>query len=138
MPRVLAIDYGLKRTGIAVTDPLQIIASALDTISTPDLLPFLQKYLQEEQVELFVVGEPLHADGNKMEFTEKVHSFAAELQKHFPAIPVVFQDERYTSVEASKIILQSGVKKKKRREKGLIDRISAAIILEDYMKQNVW
>jgi putative Holliday junction resolvase len=138
MARIMAIDYGLKRTGVAVTDPLQIIASGLDMIPTGDLFDFLKKYLEEEEVDKIIVGEPLHKDGNPMDFTLKVYEFVKRLKKQFPDKEVILQDERFTSKEASNIILQSGAKKKKRREKGLIDKISAAIILQDYMEQNVW
>ncbi len=134
MARILAIDYGLRKTGIAVTDPLQIIASGLDTFNTSELIAFLKKYIEEEEVEKIVIGEPLHKDGNPMEFTKKVHQFADQVKKLFPLIPVVFQDERFTSKEAREIIAQSGYTKKKQRERGLVDKISAALILQDYME----
>jgi putative Holliday junction resolvase len=138
MARIMAIDYGTKRTGVAVTDPLQIIASGLDMVPTSELMDFLKDYFSKEQVDKVIVGEPLHKDGNTMEITEKVYGFVKQFKKQFPDIEVILQDERFTSKEASSIILQSGLKKKKRREKGLVDKISAALILQEYMEQNVW
>ncbi|MEY3367179.1 MAG: hypothetical protein RI973_334 [Bacteroidota bacterium] len=134
MPRILAIDYGTKRTGLAVTDPLQIIASALRTISTEEVFDFLRSYLAEETVELIVVGNPMHPDGNPAQIAHLVKGFVRNLQKMFPEVPVVLHDERFTSVEARQVLLQSGASQKKRRDKSLIDKISAALILEDYMK----
>ena len=138
MGRILAIDFGLKRTGIAVTDPLKIIASALITVSTHEVLEFLQKYCAEEEVEHFVLGLPLHADGNPAQIAPQADAFALRLQKFFPEKKVVRQDERNTSKDAKKIILQSGIKKQKRRDKTLVDKIAAALILEQYMKENYW
>lgn len=138
MGRILAIDYGLKRTGIAVTDPLKIIASALTTIPTAELMDFLEKYCSEEEVECFVVGLPMHADGNPAQIAAQIDDFAEKLRKKFPQQPVVRQDERYTSVDAQRIILQSGIKKQKRRDKSLVDKIAAALILEQYMNENYW
>ena len=134
MPRILAIDYGTKRTGLAVTDPLQIIASALRTISTEEVFDFLRSYLAEETVELIVVGNPMYPDGNPAQIAHLVKGFVRNLQKMFPEVPVVLHDERFTSVEARQVLLQSGASQKKRRDKSLIDKISAALILEDYMK----
>jgi putative holliday junction resolvase len=134
MARILAIDYGLQRTGIAVTDTLQIIASALTTIPPKEIIPFLKKYCSEEPVECFVLGEPRHADGNATYVTPLVHELMATLEKEFPTIKVVLQDEQFSSVNAKKIILQSGAKKKTRQDKALVDKISAALILEDYMR----
>jgi putative Holliday junction resolvase len=138
MSRILAIDYGLKRTGIAVTDPLKIIASALTTVPTGELMDFLVRYCGEEPVELFVVGLPLYPDGNPAQIADAVDAFVARLRKQFPEIPVVRQDERNTSNEAKRIILQSGVKQQKRRDKTLVDKIAAALILEQYMQENYW
>jgi putative Holliday junction resolvase len=138
MARIMAIDYGTKRTGVAVTDPLQIIASGLDMIPTAELMDFLKDYFSKEIVEKVIVGEPLHKDGNPMEITQKVYSFVKQFKKLFPDKEVILQDERYTSREASNIILKSGLKKKKRREKGLVDKVSAQLILQEYMEQNVW
>ena len=134
MPRILAIDYGTKRTGLAVTDPLQIIASALRTISTEEVFDFLRSYLAEETVELIVVGNPMYPDGNPAQIAHLVNGFVRNIQKMFPEVPVVLHDERFTSVEARQVLLQSGASQKKRRDKSLIDKISAALILEDYMK----
>ncbi len=134
MPRIMAIDYGTKRTGIAVTDPLQIIASGLTTIPTSEAFEFLSKYVQEEEVEKIVVGEPLYPDGNPAQIAPLVKGFVGKLRKLFPGIKVVTHDERFTSVDAKAVILQSGIGKKKRRDKSLIDKVSAALILEDYLK----
>jgi putative Holliday junction resolvase len=138
MSRILAIDYGLKRCGIAVTDPLRIIASGLTTVETKELMDFLKIYCAEEDVECFVVGLPMHHDGNPAQIAPQVDAFSEKLQKQFPDKPVFRYDERYTSKEASKIILQSGIKKSKRRDKALVDKIAAALILEHYMEANHW
>lgn len=138
MSRILAIDFGLKRTGIAVTDPLKIIASGLTTIPTAEALDFLQRYCAEEPVECFVVGLPLYPDGNPAQIAPQAEAFAERLRKLFPEIKVVRQDERNTSVDAKRIILQSGIKKQKRRDKALVDKVAAALILEQYMEENYW
>ena len=135
MARIMAIDYGMKRVGLAVTDPLQIISTALDTIPTEKIFEYLKKYCTEEEVERFVVGEPTHMDGNPTYLTPIVHTFIGELNKIFPAIPVSTWDERFTSVEAKKTILAAGYKKKQRQDKALVDRVSAAIILMEYMEK---
>lgn len=132
MSRILAIDYGLKRTGIAVTDPLQIIVSPLTTIPTSELFDFLKDYFSKEEVELIVIGDPKHADGNPTHVSEKVHKFVRFLQKELPQIPVEFEDESFSSAEAMQTLLASGTKKMKRRQKGILDKVSAAIILERY------
>lgn len=134
--RIMAIDYGTKRTGIAVTDPLQIIPTGLDTVPTASIFEFLTDYLEKEEVETIVVGEPLYPDGKPAQIAHLVVGFVRKLKKTFPAIPVVMHDERYTSVEAKNIILQSGVSKKKRRDKSLIDKISAVLILEEYLEDH--
>jgi putative holliday junction resolvase len=136
--RILAIDYGTKRTGIAVTDPLQIIASGLTTVLTPEIFDFLKKYCSSEEVERFVVGLPMYPDGNPAQNAEQVDAFVDNLKKLFPEIPVSRQDERFTSVDAKQIILQSGIKKQKRRDKSLVDKVAAALILEQYMQENHW
>jgi len=138
MGRILAIDFGLKRTGIAVTDPLKIIASPLTTVPTHMVIEFLQKYCSEEEVEHFVLGLPLHADGNPAQIAPQVDAFANRLRKLFPEKIIIRQDERNTSNDAKKIILQSGIKKQKRRDKALVDKIAAALILEQYMEENYW
>ena len=134
MSRIMSIDYGTKRTGIAVTDPLQIIASGLTTVHTSELFGFLEKYFSEEEVELVVVGESYHKDGNPTKVMEQITGFIRKLRKKYPELEVVTQDENHTSSMAKEIILRSGIPKKKRREKGLVDRIAAALILEEYMK----
>lgn len=136
MARILSIDYGTKRTGLAVSDPLQIIASGLDTVATNDIFDYLKKYMEEEEVETIVVGDPMYPDGNPAQIAHLVVGFVRKLKKLYPEIAFVMQDERFTSVEAKKIILQSGAKKKKRRDKALVDKISAVLILQDYMEEN--
>jgi putative Holliday junction resolvase len=136
--RILGIDYGTKRTGIAATDPLKIIASGLETVPTGELLDFLAAYLSMEEVETIVVGMPLYPDGNPAQIAHLVEGFVKKLKELFPSIAVITWDERYTSEEARRIILQSGARKKQRRDKSLVDKISAALILEDYLKANLW
>lgn len=138
MSRILAIDYGTKRVGLAVTDPLKIIASGLDTVATTEVLTFIERYLEEEPVELFVVGEPTHRDGSPTHIEPLLKEFVEKLKKKFPTIPIAMQDERYSSVEARNIILQSGAKKKKRRDKALVDKISAVLILQEYLENNFY
>ena len=134
LARIIAIDYGTKRTGLAVTDPLQIIANGLDTVATKDLEEYLRQYLNQEEVETIVVGEPLYPDGNPAQIHHLVVGFVRRLKKLFPDIEVVTHDESYTSEEAKQIILQSGAKRKKRRDKGLVDKVSAVLILQDYLE----
>ena len=134
LARIIAIDYGTKRTGLAVTDPLQIIANGLDTVATKDLEEYLRQYLNQEEVETIVVGEPFYPDGNPAQIHPQVIGFVRKLKKLFPDIEVVTHDERYTSEEAKQVILQSGAKKKKRRDKGLVDKVSAVLILQDYLE----
>mgnify|MGYP000131100533 CR=1 FL=1 len=136
MARILAIDYGKKRTGLAETDDLQIIASGLTTVDTSSLFDFIAKYLRENQVEKFVVGYPLRLNGEKSETTLMVESFSEKLLKKFPTIPIQMVDERLTSQMAFNVMIESGISKKKRRNKGLIDKISATIILQSYLEQN--
>ena len=134
MARIIGIDYGTKRVGIAVTDSLQIIVNGLDTVPTPKIFDFLKKYMEEEEVECIVVGEPMHKDGNPAQIAHLVVGFIRKLKKLFPKIKVDTQDERFTSKDAKEIILQSGIKKKKRRnDKELVDKISAVLILQDYL-----
>ena len=134
MPRILAIDYGAKRTGLAVTDPLQIIATALETVRTHDLLEFLKKYSLGEPVEAFVVGMPRRLDNTDSENASRVQSFIKLLKKTFPDIPIHTHDERFTSSMALQSMIASGTKKSDRREKGNIDKISATIILQSFME----
>ncbi len=135
MARILAIDYGTKRTGIAVSDPLQIIGSGLETVPTSELMAFLKKYLVEEEVETIVVGEPMYPDGNPAQIAHLVKGFVNQLRKAFPEVEIAMQDERYTSEEAKEVILKSGARQKKRRDKSLVDRVSAAIILQTFMEK---
>ena len=132
----MAIDYGTKRTGIAVTDPLQLIASGLETVATAALFEFLEDYMSREEVETIVVGEPLHPDGKPAQIAHLVVGFVRKLKKLYPDLNIVMHDERFTSVEAKKIILQSGVSKKKRRDKALVDKVSAVLILQEYMEDH--
>ena len=134
MPRLLAIDYGAKRSGIAVTDPLKIIATALDTVPTHQLTDFLKKYMLTEEVEAFVVGMPKRLDNTDSENAARVTAFVKTLQKVFPEIPVHLHDERFTSSMALQSMIASGSKKSDRREKGNIDKISATIILQSFME----
>lgn len=131
--RIMAFDYGTKRIGIAVTDPLQIIATALTTVHPEDIWKFLKDYLIQEQVETFVVGKPLQMDGTDSESAQHVVGFVRKLKKEFPTVNVVEVDERFTSKMASSAIAQSGMKKNKKQNKGLIDTVSATIILQTYM-----
>ena len=134
MARIIGIDYGTKRVGVAVTDSLQIIVNGLDTVPTADIFDFLKKYMEEEEVECIIVGEPMHKDGNPAQIAHLVVGFIRKLKKLFPEIKVDTQDERFTSKDAKAIILQSGIKKKKRRnDKALVDKISAVLILQDYL-----
>lgn len=134
MARIMAIDYGGKRTGIAVTDPLQIIATGLTTIASSEMIPFLKKYFQNEQVELIVIGMPKNWDESDTHGTEPALQAVAKLRKEFPAIPVKEVDERYTSKMAKDAMLQMGMKKKDRRDKKIIDEIAATIILQEYLQ----
>ncbi|HTB99353.1 MAG TPA: Holliday junction resolvase RuvX [Ferruginibacter sp.] len=134
MARILAIDYGGKRTGIAVTDPLQIIARGLLTIDSKELIPFLKKYLAEETVELIIIGLPKNWDESDTHGTPLVEAAIKKIQKEFPAIPLKTVDERYTSKMAKDAMLEMGMKKKDRRVKGNVDVIAATIILQEYMR----
>ena len=134
MPRILAIDYGLKRTGLAVTDPLQIIATGLTTVPSKELIPFLKDYFNKEQVELIIIGEPKNLDDTDTHATPLVEKCIKDLQKNFPAIPVKKVDERYTSKMASQAMIEMGLKKKQRRNKALVDEIAATIMLQDYLR----
>lgn len=131
--RLMAFDYGTKRIGVAVTDPMQIIATALTTVHPQDIWTFLTDYLQTEQIETFIVGKPRQMDGSDSESASHVVGFMRKLKKIYPTIPVVEIDERFTSKMASAAIAQSGKKKKDRQQKGLIDTVSATIILQSYM-----
>ena len=134
MSRIMAIDYGAKRTGIAVTDPAQIIANGLTTVLTSDLLHFIQEYVKKESVERFVIGKPLQMSGENSENAGRVTSFTNLLKATFPSIPIDCWDERFTSVMAHQTMLAGGLKKTARRNKALVDEISATIILQSYME----
>lgn len=133
--RIIAFDYGSKRIGIAVTDPLQIIATGLDTIHPKDIIEYLKKYLEKEPAELFVVGEPKQMNGRPSESAPQVKGFMTILKKHFPDIPIVQIDERFTSKMASAVVARSGFKKSDRQNKERLDTISATIILQSYLEQ---
>lgn len=135
MSQILAMDYGAKRTGIAVTDDLQIIASGLTTVPTENLLTFLGEYLEKEQVELFLIGEPKQMNNTASESEAMILKFIKKLKKRFPAVPLKRVDERFTSKMAVQTMIDSGLKKKKRQDKGLVDEISATIILQSYLYQ---
>lgn len=135
MARVLALDFGKVRTGIAVTDELQLIASGLTTVDTKDLLMFLEDYIKKESVERFVVGLPKQMDNTASESEVLIQDFLKQLSAKFPAMPVERQDERFTSKMAFQSMLDSGMKKKKRRDKALVDEISATLILQAYLNR---
>jgi putative Holliday junction resolvase len=132
--RIVSIDYGKKRTGLAVTDPLQIIPGGLATVSTSTLFEFLSDYVQKEQVERIVIGEPRQPNGQPSENLARVQQFVNRWRKAMPQIPIEYYDERYTSVLAHQTMLDAGLKKKGRQDKALVDEISATIILQDYMR----
>ncbi|MBQ3993119.1 MAG: Holliday junction resolvase RuvX [Bacteroidaceae bacterium] len=134
MGRVLSIDYGVRRTGLAVTDPLQLIAGGLTTVETSRLMAFLQDYVRREPVERFVVGLPKQTNGRDSDNLPRVRSFVGQLKKMFPDVPVEMWDERYTSVMAHRTMLESGIGRMARRNKALVDEISATIILQGWME----
>ena len=134
MARILSIDYGKKRTGIAVTDPLQLIAGGLATVSTSELFDWLKAYLAKEPVERIVIGEPRQPNGQPSENLERVRQFVNRWRKAMPEVPIEFYDERFTSVLAHQVMIDGGLKKKARQDKALVDEISATIILEDYLR----
>lgn len=132
--RILAIDYGKKRTGLAVTDPLQLIAGGLATVSTSELFDFLRSYMEREKVERIVIGEPRQPNGEPSENLARVRQFVNQWRKAVPDVPIEFYDERFTSVLAHRAMLDAGLKKKARQDKALVDEISATIILQNYME----
>ena len=134
MARILAIDYGGKRTGIAVTDPMQIIATGLTTIASGDLINFLKKYFQQEQVELVIIGMPKNWDESDTHATGLVKDAIRKIKKEFPAMPLKEVDERYTSKMAKDAMLEMGLKKKDRRDKKIVDEIAATIMLQEYLQ----
>jgi putative Holliday junction resolvase len=134
MPRILAIDYGTKRTGLAVSDPLKIIATALTTVETKDLLTYLKEYTSKEEVEVFVMGMPKTLSNEDSENAKYVKIFAEKLKKEIPSIPLYYADERFTSALAKQSMIEGGMKKKDRRVKSNVDKISATLILQIFME----
>lgn len=137
MARIICIDYGGKRTGLAVTDPLKIIATALTTVETKELISFLKNYFLQEQVELILIGEPLNLDDSATHATPLVKQAIVKLKKEFPTIPIQTVDERFTSKMASRAMVEMGMKKKNRQVKGNIDQIAATIMLQQYLQNLV-
>lgn len=135
--RILSIDYGGKRTGIAVTDPLKIIATGLCTVETPKLVSFLKDYFLKEQVELVIIGMPLNWDDSATHATPLVEKFIKQFQKNFPSVPIKEVDERFTSKLASQAMLQMGLKKKQRQNKAMLDQIAATIMLQEHLQHNL-
>ncbi|TXH20727.1 MAG: Holliday junction resolvase RuvX [Chitinophagaceae bacterium] len=135
MARIICIDYGLKRTGIAVTDPLQIIATGLTTIDTKTFIPFLKDYFSKEEVEKIIIGEPKNWDDSDTHATPLVKKAIEQLKKNFPNIPIETVDERFTSKMAKDAMLEMGLKKMQRRNKALVDEIAATIMLQEYMNR---
>jgi putative Holliday junction resolvase len=135
LPRILSIDFGLKRTGLAVTDPLQIIATGLTTVDSKELIPFLKNYFAKEAVELIIIGEPKNWDDTDTHATPLVEKCIKSLRKNFPAIPIKKVDERYTSKMAKDAMIEMGLSKMQRRNKKLVDEIAATIMLQEYMRQ---
>ncbi len=133
--RILSLDYGRRRTGVAATDPEQIIANGLTTVDTPKLLSWLADYFSREAVERVVIGLPVQPNGQPSENQSRVRAFAARFRKAFPQVPLDFYDERFTSVLAHQTMLSGGLTKTKRRDKALVDEISACILLQDYMER---
>lgn len=135
MGRIMAIDYGKKRTGIAVSDPMQMIATGLDAVETKQLFEFIDDYFKSEVVDEIVVGEPLLESGKPAQNLPRVKLFIKAFQEKYPSIKVTLQDERYTSREAKRTIIGSGINKKKRKDKSLVDKIAAVIILQQYIEK---
>lgn len=134
MPRLMAFDYGTKRVGIAVSDPLQLIATGLTTIHPEEVGGFLEKYLSENEVSQFIVGDPVQMDGSPSSSSPHVKGFVKRLRKQFPNVPVDLVDERFTSVMAGRAILAAGAKRSDRQKKELVDKVSATIILQGWME----
>jgi putative Holliday junction resolvase len=135
LARILSIDYGTKRTGLAVTDPLQIIATGLTTVESKQLIPFLKDYFARETVELIIIGEPKNWDDTATHATALVEKIIKQLEKNFPAMPIKRVDERYTSKMAKDAMLEMGLKKMQRRDKKLVDEIAATIMLQEYLQK---
>lgn len=136
MPRILALDYGTLRVGLAVTDPMQLVANTLTTLEEKEVIPFLKKYIPEEQVVALVVGKPMRMDGRETHASQPVEKFVALLRQTFPHTPVHLVDERFTSRMAQQSLLAMGMKKKDRQKKEHIDQVSAAIILQTWLDMN--
>lgn len=134
MGRILSVDYGKKRTGLAATDPLKIIANGLTTVATSVLFAYLEDYIKRETVETIVVGLPRQLDGQPSENQQRILQFAAQWRKAHPEVPIEFYDERFTSVIAHRTMIESGISRKARQNKALVDEISATIILQDYLR----
>ncbi|MDD3078982.1 MAG: Holliday junction resolvase RuvX [Paludibacter sp.] len=137
MARILAIDYGQKRVGLAVTDPLQITANGLDTVASHEVLDYIGRYIEKEPVEKFVIGLPKQMNGQDSQSMQYIKPFAVKLQKKFPDIEIIYVDERFTSVLAHQTMRDAGLKKKDRQNKELVDKISATIILQSYLTSNI-
>lgn len=135
LKRIVALDFGTKRTGVAVTDPLQMIASGLETVPTKELISYLKKYMETEAVAAFVIGEPKQMDNSPSESEVHIQAFMADLALAFPEITIERQDERFTSKMAVQAMVAGGMKKKKRQEKGMIDQVSATLILQAYLNR---
>ena len=136
MDRIIGIDYGRKRVGVAVSDPLRIFASALDTVPSAKIIEYLKKYAESKTVERFVVGYPMNLNNTPSEAAADVDIFLKQLKKHFPDIPVTLEDERFTSVLAHRAMIDGGVKKMDRRDKAAVDKVSAALILQTYLDRD--
>jgi putative holliday junction resolvase len=134
LPRIIAIDYGTKRVGLAVTDELKMIATPMGTVHAKDVIEHLKKYCDQNTVEAFVVGLPKQMDGTASESERHIKTFLNVVKKHFPTMPVIRYDERFTSKIASQSLIDSGVKKKQRQNKELLDTVSAVLILQDYLE----
>ncbi len=135
MARILAIDYGLKRTGMAITDPLKLIATALTTVESARIFTFLEEYLKKEAVELILIGDPRNLDDSPTSLSADVQRIIGILERKFPAIPVKTVDERYSSVMAARALVDMGMKKSRRREKGLVDQVAATMMLQEYLSK---
>jgi len=133
MGRILGLDYGAKKCGIAATDILQLIVNGVGTVETRDLFSFLKNYMENEDVDKLVIGHPKHKDGTDTYLKKNIDTFVAKIAKAYPLLKIDFEDERMTSVEAKEIIFRSGIKKSKRRDKSLVDKVSAVLILQRYL-----
>lgn len=135
MPRIIAIDFGNKRTGLAVTDNLKMIATSLTTLPPKELIAYLSDYMKKEEVECIVIGRPTRLDNTQNEIEENIQSFIVDLKKNFPHLKIDRMDERFTSKMAQQTIIDAGIKKMERRNKSLVDKVSATIILQSYLEQ---